>query len=704
MNINSVFNIINLDYLGLEEVKKYYKNNDYTSALKELRKYFFKRGSIKGFIDNEDLTKEYALMNLGYECNKSIEIADDVCNKKFLFNLKWDMERTIIPVQFNEKIDWDINPFEDYEWTYMLNRNRFFTSLAESFLFTSDVKYANNFEILINDWIDNNRLSKEKQKTSWRTIEAGIRCKNWVKALDIFLKTEYISEELLAKILISINKHMEYIMENNNGNRVLSNWVILEQQGAFAIETFFPELKVSEVYEEKTLETLEEALNLQVVEDGLHWEQSFQYHNEMLNCALETIILARKNEIEISDSILDVTKKMAYATMYIIKPNHCQSNYGDSDKEDLRNILTLSSLVFNDGKLKSKAYKNIDKDTLFIYGVKGVEEFKSIIYEEVDEESKGFKDSGLYFMRSGFGEEDSYSMFKCGFLGSGHGHSDTLHLEVSARGEDVLVDSGRYTYSPENKLRIELKRPKSHNTTTVDDLDFTVCTSSWSNNGIATPIKQQCKFTDKYDFVEGGHLGYMSLEKSVFVNRKVIYIKPNIWIINDEFHGIGEHKYKQYFNFNRDKVKLNNNKDIIYNGDKGDFVIKPLGNNYDVEIQKNYISKDYNHKYESKRAVIETKGTGDVFLQTVLMSLEKGANEYKTKYIDVYDWQGKIIDKTVASAIEIKVSEKQKYIVLLVNKEDPKGRKLYIVDGVKVYGRVAVINKSNDIKKVVLAY
>lgn len=701
----TIFNILDLDFKGLEKVKKCYELNDFQGGKNALKEYYCERTSVKGFIDDKKKIVSYARENLKETINEVIRIAEDVSNNEFSFTLPWEMERCSETVKFNEKIDWSLNPYEDEEWTFMLNRHRFFTSLVQAYLFTDNKKYIETIEYLIKDWIENNQDKESLYKTSWRTIESGIRIKNWVKSLEILLSSNEIDEELLCNILISINDHLIYLNENNKSERILSNWVILEQQGAFIAQTFFPELKVSQLYKEKTLKTLEEAINLQVVEDGMHWEQSFQYHNEMLKCFLEVLSLSEKNKIITPKSIKSKTKDMLYATLYTMKPNHCQSNYGDSDEEDLRDLMNFGAIIFDDGTLKRYGNGDIDLNTLLTYGYKGISKLKNLEDIELSINSKAFEDSGLYFMRTGFNENDSYSMFKCGFLGSGHGHSDTLHLEVTCKGEDVLVDSGRYTYSPDKPMRIELKRPRNHNTTIVNDSDFTICTSSWSNSAVATPIKGLHKFKETCDFVEGGHLGYINSEKSTVVNRKVIFIKPDIWVVSDEFFTNEENKYSQFYNFNKSNVELLRKNKLKYSGDKVDFYLNTLNEDGEFSIEESFISKDYNELYKSSRAIFNTNSEGNTFINTVMYGvLPKEDVDVEIKYIDVQDWQGKKVSKDIAEAISIKIN-KNSYIVLLVHREDPKGRKLYIINGHRIYGRVAVVNESKNKASIdILAY
>ncbi len=709
----NVFEILNLDYKDLEKVKENYKNNNISEALEELKIYYMNRKSVRGFIDNEEKIVDYAKNNLKEEVQMMLDISEEVCANEFVFNLPWEMERCHKKIIFNKKIDWELNPFNDNEWTFMLNRHRYFVVLAESYLFTGNKKYIKTLKNLFKDWIENNKLRKDLYNTTWRTIEAGIRLKNWVKALEILLLKGEIDAELLSDILLSINEHLIYLKENSKDERVLSNWVILEQEGAFIAEVFLPELKVSSMYREETINILEEAIRLQIAEDGLHWEQSFQYHNEMIKCFFEVLTIAENNNINLPSIIKKKTKDMAYGSLYIMKPNGCQSNYGDSDEESLKDIMNFGSVLFKDETLKNYGDKKIDLNTLMTYGYKSTYIIDKLERKEVTYNSKAFEEVGLYFMRTGFSSNDSYSMFKCGFLGSGHGHSDMLHLEVTCNGEDILVDSGRYTYSHEKPERIELKMAKSHNTSIVNGKEFTVCRGSWGNSKVATPIKGLYKFKDNYDFVEGGHLGYINEENSVLVNRKVIFIKPNIWILSDEFYANDHNRYSLFYNFNKDSVTLINKNKVKYEGENINFYLNSicnteLDNNYkigDFQLEKCKISKDYNKIYESTRAVLNLESLGNTSVTTVMYGVNKDENlNERIESVDVYDWQGKVVNKDIAEGIRVEIND-SKYTVLIVHKEEAKGRKLYIVNGYRVYGRVAVIdeNKKED-SLTVLAY
>ena len=155
--------------------------------------------------------------------------------------------------------------------------------------------------------------------------------------------------------------------------------------------------------------------------------------------------------------------------------------------------------------------------------------------------------SGNWCLRSGWDRNADYLHFKCGSLGGGHGHFDKLHVDLSIAGEDVLIDSGRYTYV-DGSLRRQLKSSCAHNVPVVDWQEYTQCTGSWDVKGRTAPAGQDWSQKGPYTFLQGTHLGY--LPAGVLVNRRIISIGTRIHVIADEFYGTGTHVLSQVFHLN----------------------------------------------------------------------------------------------------------------------------------------------------------
>jgi hypothetical protein len=140
-----------------------------------------------------------------------IKRADGICGNIFYFRDHWEMEKQPEPVIFKDGIDWRHRPTADPESTYVFNRHSFLVTLAKAYALTADTVYAKHYARLITDFIDNCPLTEETKLTAWRSIEAGLRCENWLKSLQIVKNS--LDEETLAKIDRSLREHASYLIE-----------------------------------------------------------------------------------------------------------------------------------------------------------------------------------------------------------------------------------------------------------------------------------------------------------------------------------------------------------------------------------------------------------------------------------------------------------------------------------------------------------
>ncbi len=283
------------------------------------------------------------------------------------------------------------------------------------------------------------------------------------------------------------------------------------------------------------------------------------------------------------------------------KPNHHQPMQGDSDDTDLRDIITRCAAVLEDEELKFGGFEEIDFESIWELDKKSIENYSKLqakkpdytsvalqnsgnfyLRDSFDEKgnylwftcgsigsghgysklqakkpdytSVALQNSGNFYLRDSFDEKGNYLWFTCGSIGSGHGHGDMLHFDLTYKGEDFLIDSGRYTYVEGNETRIELKNKYSHNTIIMDKQlfskfnvtykgeDFLIDSGrytyvegnetrielknkyshntiimdkqlfskfnvSWGIGKTPIPLNSMYKFNDKFDYVEGGHLG-----------------------------------------------------------------------------------------------------------------------------------------------------------------------------------------------------
>ncbi len=645
---------------------------------------------------NEELTQReqqqvrYCYAFCPEEVTHIIQVADDVCSHRFLFDLRWDMERTWEPVQFGDKPDWELIPAGDPEFVWQFNRHRFFICLGQAYLLTNDEKYADKFVYLLSDWIGRMRSEGIHRGLSWRSLEAGLRGGYWTKAMQYFRNSPAITDEIMAMFTRSLIEHAEYLLECHDDYKYISNWGVLENHGLFAIGAALRGYGRSEYYISRALTNLTAAARRQVMRDGTQWEQSPMYHNEVMFCFMDVIMLADRTGISIPEELRETVHRMAYADLKWQKPDGHQFMTGDSDDTDIRDMLTLAAWLFRDPVLKSGGYERFDFETVWLCGVEAAAEYAAMAREKPEFISAALEDSGNYYLRASWEEKANLLHFGNGPQGGGHGHADDLHVDLVFGGRDVLVDAGRYTYAVE-RGRLDFKNPDAHNTIIVDDQFFTICEGAWGYTRLSQPVNRYFHTSERYDYVEGGHLGY--IDKGIIVRRRIIYIRPDIYIIADEISASGHHCSRRYFHFSeKGQVTLQGHR-AVYEDAAGAVQLQFLGDGIMVELTEGEIARHYNRKEENGCIIVTQEQQGFQAGMTVISETDFTARLIP---VGLPRKPGRCrLDE--AEAVEIVTADGRTYIVMISHTQVNAPGGLMEAGGCRGAGNVIIFDKQTDL-------
>lgn len=599
----------------------------------------------RNFFKNREAVAEYVKDNCKEDVAHILRVADEVADKTFVFDLRWDMEQTAVPVHFADKIEWNKMPKDDPEWIFQFNRMRFWICLGQAYAITKDEKYARAFAEQLLDWIKNVPHIAENEKC-WRTIEVGIRMCNWLKAMLYFEGSAAISEDVMKCFVASVTEHAEFIMSVWNSYNLMSNWGVMANHGLFMAGVMLPPTARTAEYRKTALSRLSSELKIQIYSDGAQWEQSPMYHNEVLRDFLDVALLAHRNGIAID--FYSTIQKMIDAAIAYQKPNGSELCFGDSDDIDSRDTLTSAAVVaeYYSGELsryKATGYAKMDFESAWDTG-------EMVKYNETtareDFAAASLCASGNYFITSplkNFADSQrTYLHFHCGTLGAGHGHSDQLHISLFANGEDVLLDSGRFTYVFQNGEREEFKDSTAHNTCIVDGKNFYTCEDSWLCSRLSKNVN---RVYVQNRYIEGGHLGYIDISGGgVFVNRRVLALddEKTLFLVCDEFYTGGAHEYSQFWHFNNTGTLSQTAAHTFrYTSEKNDAEVL-LINGADVadlshKITDTRFSLHYNRAESNKTLSTAWKSDAFTSLYTVI-SLNKAGffEKASAKTVDVY--------------------------------------------------------------------
>lgn len=469
--------------------------------------------------------------------------ADELMHQTFTFNKTWDMERCLTPYTL-PVIDWNDHQNDDPEWCFMLNRMDYLDHLLLASLLTGDIAYADKAKEYILNWIAAHPTIVSEPST--RTLDTGIRVMNWLEALPYLSILHVLNEDELTRITDSMLKQMQYLKENYLPKYKTSNWGSIQTCAIVSVLPFLrADFQTDPLYQ-WALNEMALQFSIQVYPDGMHWEQSTMYHIEVLNYGMKAVHYMGLHLQPCPSVVKEQVYALAKALAGQLMPSGEIETFGDSDRVCARDVLSRAALLFDDPTFRFVGLDELDPESLYVLGVSAAQRYAAMTASAPQSMHYDGEDSGMYTLRSSWDKDASFTMFTNGSLGSGHGHSDNLHLSVCYQGDPVLIDSGRFTYREDHPLRVQLKGMAAHNGVMIDDKAYCVPSDSWGYADFGLPLKNYVRHAGNLHYFEGAMLGHAPLQVWV---RKVIVIDPAIWMIVDEVKCDGAHEAHSRLHF-----------------------------------------------------------------------------------------------------------------------------------------------------------
>ena len=252
--MHPLLNSLNLDYPGLETVRKAVADRNVSLALSELVRYYRAR-------PEPDPT------GLAQADPQAVARADAALQHDFVFY----NEPGRVP---GDPLDWTYRPGIDWEWTWALNRHGWWSDLCAAYLQTGSETYMRELDLLIRSWVGGHPPTVE-DASAWRTIEAGIRTMGpWMSILGALKASPAISRDAWLYYLRSIQDHAEFLLANPKGG----NWLLMETNGVLACGLNFPEFKRAGAWVDTAIQKFEHEIIHQTHPDGSQEEYSSHYH------------------------------------------------------------------------------------------------------------------------------------------------------------------------------------------------------------------------------------------------------------------------------------------------------------------------------------------------------------------------------------------------------------------------------------------
>lgn len=508
------FELINLDYPGLEKVKAACSRQKWEVAAQELLNYYRSRTGITH--PDIDLKK----LTISREEQKW---ADDALEHTFFVHKGYQPS-----YNYGKDINWEYWPVKDNELRWQLHRHKWFTPMGKAYRISGDEKYAKEWVHQYIDWVQKNPLVNMKQDEfelvsagevkedadnvyfAWRQLEVSNRLQDQTCQFLLFCSASAFTPEFLTEFIVNYHRHGVHLLKNYSAE---GNHLLFEAQRMVYAGVFFPELKDAAIWRESGINILNREIKKQVYNDGGQYELDPHYHLAAINIFCKALRMADCNGFrnEFPSEYLDTVKNMIAFYANICFPDYTNPCFSDAKLGDYQAELA---------NYRDWLALFPDCDWIRYYATEGREgaPFPYL--------SHGALTSGFFTFRNGWKQDATVMVVKAGPKGEWHCQPDNGTFELWFNGKNLFPDSGSYVYAGEGEVMEQRNWHRQtcvHNTVTLNNknLDQTESvTKLWQPEG-----NVQILVTENPSY------------KNLKHRRSVFFVDNSYFVIVDEMVG-----------------------------------------------------------------------------------------------------------------------------------------------------------------------
>ena len=469
-------------------------------------------------------------------------------HRDFKSGFRWD------PRAFFARLRYGDTPGTDVKVPWELSRFQHLPTLGKAYWFTGEERYAAEFVAELTDWMDENL---PEFGVNWIcSMDIAIRAFNWVWGYVFFQEAPQVTPAFRRRLAGSLLAHGRHIRRNleRGADGITSNHYLANLVGLVGLGFACPAFREAQAWREFSLAETFQEIERQVHPDGGDYESSIPYHRLVTEMFLAVAILCRRNGVTPPEPFLERLRSMLDFILWYTKPNglapqvgdaddgrlHILADYGAWDPRDHRHLLATGGAFFQRDDWAAAAGERTEEA---IWQMAGSHRRRPRA-AATSVGSRAFPDSGIYLMR----EKELYLLITCGAVGTrgigNHKHNDALSFELHADGQDLIVDSGSYLYTPEPAWRNCFRSTAAHNTVMVDDAEQ----NRFGEGGLfwlhadAVPRCLAWESSPETDRFVGEHDGYARLSPPVIHRREVRLDKRSRCVeLHDWLQGSGRH-------------------------------------------------------------------------------------------------------------------------------------------------------------------
>ena len=417
---------------------------------------------------------------------------------------------------FDQPIAWGDNPKKDRNWQYVVNSLDPLRPLLNASRRPGGSRYYRVVKGAMLDWIEYNLIKNKKNKFKWHDMGTGKRAYVLAGLVDRELREKRPAIREVQRLVWALHRHVEFLADPKSFSK--SNHGIFMVQGLGWLLKALPELKGARQRQKYALQKLSKLVSMQFTADAFHREHSPAYH------LFTSATFKRLEEQGPFGGVPDLERTLAHAASHVEElyhPNGSLVALGDTD----RGV---------DQADKDRAEQLLGP-TEGGYSASGKRQIGPL---------RVYRDTGYAIFRSGWGSKptlvDDFLFVGAAYHSGAHKHADHLSFEWSFRGQPILVDSGKYSYS-NNKWREYFVSTRAGNAVEVDGKDYAHSRKYASGSALSDAGE-----------VNGVYYVYCRQRHprlAVDQDRLFLWQPARFLLVVDEMTSRKEHTYRQWFQF-----------------------------------------------------------------------------------------------------------------------------------------------------------
>lgn len=427
----------------------------------------------------------------------------------------------------------------DHKVIWELNRHQYLVAMAQAWRFTQRREFVDGIAALLSSWYAAN---PPWSGINWcSALEVAFRAWSWIWVWH--LAGPALSPAARRDLLRSLYQHGYHLQHNlsfyfSPNTHLLGEAVVLD-----ALGRLFPEFPQAARWRDLGTSVVQKHLELQVQNDGSYFEQSTYYHVYALDMFLAHYLIA-------GQPIPEKVARMAEFLHALLGPQREIAYLGDDDggrffhpygpgsQYGRATLATCSVLFERPGWAGAPA--DLQQQAAWWIGESALETADC----SAPPATAFFPDTGLWIVTRG----NLHLVADAGPFGrgsGGHSHSDTLSLVLRTAEEELLIDSGTYSYLGDPAARERFRSSAAHNTLRAAGFDQ------------ATPAGP-FRWTDKPTvrvIEQSEHVLEAECVARAFTHRRRFELRPDSLVITDFIDGPPPLEQLWHFGVNAQRIE-----------------------------------------------------------------------------------------------------------------------------------------------------